>query len=314
LVKVEARIIKQAAGATKPDRLTTKGIISKYAYWLEKEGYRSSEYINLVKRLAKLGANLLDPEDVKKTIGRQKWKNGTKMLAVYAYDGITKMLNIDWSPPKYVQEENLPFVPEETELEQLIAGCRSRRMAAFLQTLKETFADPGEVLKLRWIDISGNIITINDPVKRHNPRKLKVSNKLIAMLNALPHTSKRIFPTKYDSIYSCFTHLRKRVASIQQNPRINSISFNTFRHWGATMTFHYTKNLLLVQKLLGHKSIKNTVKYTHLVQFNNDEFDVATATTVEEAKDLASTGFDYFTTMNGIQIFRKPKVFQKYRY
>ena len=187
-------------------------------------------------------------------------------------------------------------------------------MATFLTTLKETFADPGEVLKLRWIDLSGNIITINDPVKRHNPRKLKISNKLIAMLNALPHTSERIFPTKYDSIYSSFTHVRKRVASIAQNPRINSISFNTFRHWGATMTFHYTKNLLLVQKLLGHKSIKNTVKYTHLVQFTDDEFDVATATNVEEAKDLAATGFDYFTTMNSIQIFRKPKVFQKYRY
>ena len=68
------------------------------------------------------------------------------------------------------------------------------------------------------------------------------------------------------------------------------------------------------QKLLGHKSIKNTVKYTHLVHFKDDESDVATATTVEEAKDLAATGFEYFTTMNDIQIFRKPKMFPKYRY
>jgi hypothetical protein len=70
----------------------------------------------------------------------------------------------------------------------------------------------------------------------------------------------------------------------------------------------------LVQKLLGHKSIKKAFKYTHLVHFKDDEFDVATATTVEEAKDLAATGFDYFTTMNGVQIFRKLKMFQKYRY
>jgi hypothetical protein len=76
------------------------------------------------------------------------------------------------------------------------------------------------------------------------------------------------------------------------------------------MTYHYTKNLLLVQKLLGHKTIKNTVKYTHLVHFKDDEFDVATATTVEEAKELATTGFDYFTTMNGVQIFRKPRCFK----
>jgi len=56
------------------------------------------------------------------------------------------------------------------------------------------------------------------------------------------------------------------------------------------------------------------VKYTHLVHFKDDEFDVATATTVDEAKDLAATGFDYFTTMNGVQIFRKPKMFGKYTY
>ena len=106
--------------------------------------------------------------------------------------------------------------------------------------------------------------------------------------------------------------MRERVAKLLENPRINAITFNTFRHWGATMTYHYTKNILLVQKLLGHKNIVSTMKYTRLVHFKDDKFDVATATTVEEAKDLAATGFEYFTTMNGVHIFRKPKMFQKY--
>ena len=56
------------------------------------------------------------------------------------------------------------------------------------------------------------------------------------------------------------------------------------------------------------------MKYTHLVHFKDDEFDMATATTVEEAKELAAVGFEYFTTMNGIQIFRKLKMFQTYAY
>ena len=56
------------------------------------------------------------------------------------------------------------------------------------------------------------------------------------------------------------------------------------------------------------------MKYTQLVHLEDDEFDVATATTVEEAEDLAASGFDYFTTMKGIQIFRKPKIFRKYVY
>jgi len=34
------------------------------------------------------------------------------------------------------------------------------------------------------------------------------------------------------------------------------------------------------------------MKYTHLVQFENAEFEVETATTVEEAKELLRVGFD----------------------
>ena len=75
------------------------------------------------------------------------------------------------------------------------------------------------------------------------------------------------------------------------------------------MTYHYTKDILLVQKLLGHKHIQNTMKYTQLVHFKDNEFDVATATTVEEAKELLAVGFDYVAERNGIMLFRKPKRF-----
>jgi len=75
------------------------------------------------------------------------------------------------------------------------------------------------------------------------------------------------------------------------------------------MTYHYTRKILLVQELLGHKYIQNTLKYTRLVQFKDDEFDVETATTVEEAKSLLKAGFDYITEKNGIMLFRRPKRF-----
>jgi hypothetical protein len=40
------------------------------------------------------------------------------------------------------------------------------------------------------------------------------------------------------------------------------------------------------KKLLGRKKIGNPTKYTQLIQFKDDEYNVATATTVEEAKTL----------------------------
>ena len=55
----------------------------------------------------------------------------------------------------------MPFIPDESELDSLISACRSRRMAAYLQCLKETYANPGEVLRLKWVNITNNIVTIN---------------------------------------------------------------------------------------------------------------------------------------------------------
>ena len=209
----EVKIRKeQAAGATNPDPATTKGLLIQYIFYLSKEGYaEDSRYISCIRMLKNAGANLFDPENVKEVIAKRKWKDGVKMQAVYAYDAMTKMLGIEWTKPRYRQQETLPFIPTEKELDQLIAGCKSRRMIAFLQTLKETFADPSEALKLRWIDIKGNVITINETVKGHSHRQLKGSNKLIAMLNALPKISGRIFPTNYGAMAQCFMTVRKEL-------------------------------------------------------------------------------------------------------
>ena len=311
LAKVETRKEKPMREGT---TLTAdvKGLITQFMAWCEAQGYpQENKYHHYLKRLVRLGADLLDPESVKKTIGKHNCKNGTKMLFVYAYDAFTRMLNIEWDRPKYKQEETLPFVPEESELDQLIAACRGKRMAAFLQCLKETYADPGEVLRLRWIDISGNVITINRPVKGHNPRQLKVSNKLLAMLNVLPKTSERIFPTTYENMFKCYSQVRKRAAELQHNPRLLAVQFRSFRHWGGSMIAHYTNgNVLTVKKLLGHKRIENTMKYISMIHFKDDEFEVTTATTIEEAKQVLSAGFDYVTQKDSIMLFRRPKRFR----
>jgi len=76
------------------------------------------------------------------------------------------------------------------------------------------------------------------------------------------------------------------------------------------MIAHYTNgNVLTVQKMLRHKSILSNMKYIHMINFKDDEFDVATATTVEEVKQLATEGFEKFDEINNIHIFRRPKRF-----
>ncbi len=286
-----------------------RALVAVFRGWLEKEGYaKGSHYPNNLLRLVRVGADLHDPESVKVVIGKLEVRNGTKLQYVYAYDNLARMLNINWQPPWYKQEDIIPFVPDESELDQLIAACRSYRMATYLQCLKETFADPGEALRLRWIDVSGNIVTINNPVKGHLPRQIEVSNKFVAMLNGLPHVAERIFPATYSTMYSCYDRVRKRVAELQKNPRLLQIELRSFRHWGGTMLAYYTNgNVLIVKKLLGHKRVENTMKYIGMIHFKNDEFEVTSTTTVEEDKQAMSAGFQYVTERNGIKLWQRPK-------
>ena len=110
-----------------------------------------------------------------------------------------------------------------------------------------------------------------------------------------------------DNFRRRFERRRARVAQKLGSPRIRAISFKTLRHFRATMEYHRTKDILHVMRLLGHRDIKNTLVYTHLANFEGDEFTCKVARTVDEAKELAESGFDYVTEVDGTSLFRKRK-------
>jgi hypothetical protein len=59
--------------------------------------------------------------------------------------------------------------------------------------------------------------------------------------------------------------------------------------------------------LLGHRSIKNTLVYTHF-EFKDDEFTSRVATNAEEASKLVEAAFEYVcTTPENLMLFRKRK-------
>ena len=264
-------------------------------------------YLYSLRTLKRNGVDLHDPENVKAVVSRMKVSNKTKKDLVSVYDSFLKFLGETWQKPKYVYSQKLPFIPLESEIDQLMAGC-SKTIATVLQTLKETGARIGEVSGIKWedIDFERNAISINYPEKGSNPRQVKVSSKLIAMLNRLPRKRETVFAKK-NQLSHVFYQQRKRIAHRLDNPRLRSIGLHTIRHWHATMEFHRTKNLLHVQNRLGHKNIKNTVIYTHLISFEGDEYNSATAETTEEVCKLVEAGFEYVCETNGVQIFRKRK-------
>ena len=85
------------------------------------------------------------------------------------------------------------------------------------------------------------------------------------------------------------------------------IQFHTLRHYKATTYYHSTKDILATMQLLGHKNIRNTLVYTHLVNWESDEYVSKVAKTVKEAQELVEAGFEFVCDVEGYKLFRKRK-------
>jgi hypothetical protein len=80
------------------------------------------------------------------------------------------------------------------------------------------------------------------------------------------------------------------------------------------MLAHVTNgNILVIKKMLRHKSIQNTMKCIHTIEFRGEDFEETVATTPEEIRNLGKAGWVKYDEMmmNGTQLhfYRKPKRF-----
>jgi len=134
------------------------------------------------------------------------------------------------------------WLPLETEIDQLIAGCLPL-VGTFLQLLKETGLRSGKAVRLTWtdLDLEHGIVTINKPEKHSLPRQFKISAKLTAMLNRFPKESDRVFLADLITIRKRFMWQRNKIAFKVQNPRIRRMTFHTLRHWSGSMEYYKTK-------------------------------------------------------------------------
>jgi len=319
--------LSQAAGATQISA-DIKGMLVNYEAKQILKGLDPKTIqrrINILKLLHKRGASLLEPESMFQAIDHAKkwdfrnrqltddaWSEGSKNNAAQAYLSLCELLKIpipeDINFDKWGrQPQKLPWVPLETEIDQLIAGSKLL-VATFLQLLKETGMRCGEAIRLLWTDIEleHGVVTVNKPEKHSLPRQFKISGKLTTMLNRLPKGSK-VFSVDLRIMRKRFMWQRNKIAYKVENPRLKRITFHTLRHWFGTMEYHKTKNILHVQERLGHRSITSTLIYTHLVNFEGDEYHTATSKSLKEDEELLKAGFEYVTERDEVKIYRKRK-------
>jgi integrase len=147
--------------------------IINFGLWMQKQGYRQSTVRYCIQALKSIArrSSLLRPESAKSYLATAEISESHKakltedLARFYAYK------HIPFDKPNYKRIEKLPFIPLESEVDQLIASC-SRKVGAVLQLIKETGMRAGEAWNLKWTDLDPEQRTINiSPEKNSKARQ-----------------------------------------------------------------------------------------------------------------------------------------------
>jgi integrase/ribosomal protein L37AE/L43A len=294
-----------------------RGAVVEFLFWMQKEGRAKDTYdpyCYSLEFLIKNGANLFDPESVKKVISTLDKTKARKYNLMKAYRAFLNAYGIKATLPRYTPDRKLPYLPPEEHMNVLVASC-NQEMAAFLQATKETAARPCEILRILpdELDFINKKIPVNHPAKGCNPRVLDMSDELCGMLRNLPKDGRRkVFAYKNSaSAGKTFRVMRKRAIRKLGIPELQKIHIYTFRYWRATVEFQRYQTEAAVMVLLGHKSTRYLWLYVQLakIYFGGAREYVCLKVYDElQERKAIEQGFEYVRTdTDGGSYYRKPK-------
>jgi integrase len=258
-------------------------------------------------------APLTHPEAVKAFIASLNVTTGYKKNLCTAYNQYCNFTQTEWNKPRYEQEaRNIALAPKEKLL--MIIAEAGKQLGIRLQMSMETGLRPIELCRLKVKDIDLDHKTVNPTTaKGGNPRTIPLTANLTAKLQERIAT-KNLNPNDFlfgymtSDQYGCaYRKVRDRLAKKLNDPTIKRIRLYDYRHYFCTKKLYDLNNPFIVMVLMGHKKLQTTQRYMHLINYGDEENIVAGATTAKEATHLIETGFQYVTTIEGIQLFKRRK-------
>jgi len=158
----------------------------------------------------------------------------------------------------------------ESEINELIYSIDHPIIRVALQSIYYTGMRVSECTNLKYgdVDFDNNLIHITNG-KGSKSRNIPMSNKLKGLLEEYKYTyrvyikSEYFFATKKTGkISSCYINrkINEAVSKLGWNKKVSA---HTLRHCFASTLIKNNVNVVNVQKLLGHASIKTTSIYVH---------------------------------------------------
>jgi integrase len=280
---------------------------------MKKDGYSENTIKPIGRRLRNLAkhADLHKPEQVKGFIAEATWSNGYKENMVNAYNHYAVHHRLRWKRPQYQRAFSIKKLPLEADIDLVISYTKTRNRVAF-KLVKECGLRPIEVsrLTLKHLDLHKGMV-YPETAKGGEARVLKLKKNTLVLLNKLvsdvQSVNEQIFRSS-KTLQGNWSRLRNRLAQRFSKPELKQIRLYDLRHFFGTMLYHQTKDIVHVQRKMGHRSLKNTLIYIDLADFDNEEeFISKVAQKPEEIQQLIEAGFEFVCQKDGLTFFRKRK-------
>ena len=176
--------------------------------------------------------------------------------------------DIDINPAKEIKSiaENNKRIRylSDTERTALLSACKSSqwdKMYCLVVLALMTGARKSELLKLKWTDIDFKNMTASlATTKNGEPRVLPLPDAAIAELKPF-----RGIGHVFGSVRRPGQpfEMKKHWYAAVNEAGIDNFKFNDLRHSTATYLFKAGYDLAMIAKVLGHKSLQTTMRYTH---------------------------------------------------
>ncbi len=162
----------------------------------------------------------------------------------------------------------LPEILSIEEVQLIFEKCLNRKHRLILSLLYGSGLRIGEVLNLKLTDIDGSRMIFNiRQGKGSKDRQMPLSEQLLSLINRYIeqyHPREFLFNGQQGLQYtsSSINHLLKYYADkVGIKKRIHA---HKFRHCFGTHLLDQGVDMTLIQKLMGHKSLKSTQIYSHI--------------------------------------------------
>jgi integrase len=270
-----------------------------------------------MSRLKKIvrNVNVDDIAAVEKYLYDLNVSNNYRNKLFLAYQCYCNANNIPYTKPKNQHVKRYVIhVPTEERINIVIACCGW--VYSVVYSLSKYGLRPQEIsnLTLRDFDLENGIMTVPSS-KLGNQRSLRLDIRTLEMLKSYVYRkkidgiNKKLFGSAR-KIKEKWRLYRKRAYDKLKDLELLKIRLYDLRHWYATTTYMKTRDIFYVKYVLGHRNINNTLIYVHLANgllSYSEEYHSATARTIDEARKLIESGFEYVTELDRVKLFKKRK-------